>query len=48
VNPVQSRLRQAVLDGLGAQAEAEQLPPRHHSMLLRGEPPRRVGQLLIG
>jgi len=48
VNPVQSSLRQAVLDGLGAQAELEQLPPSYHSMLPRGESPSRVGQLLIG
>lgn len=47
VDPVQSSPLQAVLDGLGAQAELEQLRPRDHSMLFCGERPGRVGQLLI-
>jgi hypothetical protein len=48
VDPVQSSSRQAVLDGLGAQAERDQLPPRDHSMLLSRKRPGPVGQLLIG
>jgi hypothetical protein len=37
-----------MLNGLGTQAKLEQLQPSDHSMLLRGERPSRVGQLLIG
>ena len=48
VDPVQSSPCQAMLNGLGTQAKLEQLQPSDHSMLLRGERPSRVGQLLIG
>lgn len=48
VDPVQPSPCQAVLNGLGANAELEQLPPRDHSMLLRGKRPCPASQNLIG
>jgi hypothetical protein len=43
-NEVQPPTLDPVLDRSRAEAELQELPPRNHSVLLFGEPPRRTGR----